>query len=75
MRLLPLALLLVLVGLCGWTLLAGPAAAAAGDAGLCAAAIRREEVGNGIPHGLLEAVALTESGRRDPEGGPSGPWP
>ncbi len=70
-----LSLVLLLVGLGGWTLSVGPAAAAAGDAGLCAAAIRREEVASGIPRGLLGAVALTESGRRDPEGGPSGPWP
>jgi hypothetical protein len=78
LRLLLLALLLVLAApLCG-----GPARAArpdpavgGGDSDLCAAAIRREEAATGIPRGLLGAVALTESGRRDPDGGGFAPWP
>jgi len=53
----------------------GPTAATAGDEALCAAAIRRVEAEGRLPRGLLTAVALTESGRRDPESGTVGPWP
>jgi hypothetical protein len=55
-------------------LLAAPAASA-GDGELCAGAIRRVEAGTALPAGLLAAVALSESGRRDPEGRRAVAWP
>lgn len=72
---LPLLLALSVVALCGWPPSWSVRSAAAGESDLCAAAIRREEVATGIPRGLLRAVALTESGRRDPDGGGFAPWP
>ncbi|HET6182120.1 MAG TPA: lytic transglycosylase domain-containing protein [Acetobacteraceae bacterium] len=41
----------------------------------CAAAIAAVEPGSGIPPGLLRAIALVESGRRDPDSGAAAPWP
>jgi hypothetical protein len=65
--LLSLALLLA-------ALVAAPAVLA-GDGELCAAAIRRVEAGTALPAGLLAAVALSESGRRDPEARRAVAWP
>ena len=65
----PLSLALLLAAL-----VAAPAARA-GDGELCAAAIRRVEAGTALPAGLLAAVALSESGRRDPEARRAVAWP
>jgi hypothetical protein len=58
---------------------AGPAlgaATAAGDPGAqCAVATRRAEQSLGLPSGLLQAIALTESGRWDSAGHRSFAWP
>jgi tetratricopeptide (TPR) repeat protein len=42
---------------------------------LCALAIAGEEKKNGIPSGLLSAVSMVESGRRDPASGQKVAWP
>lgn len=41
----------------------------------CQAAINDAEAGQGLPAGLLSAVALVESGRPDPRSGAIRPWP
>lgn len=41
----------------------------------CSLAIRRAEARHGTPPGLLTAIALTESGRTDPDTGRRQPWP
>jgi hypothetical protein len=53
---------------------AGQAAAGPVD-GVCAALARRAERTEGIPPGLVEAVALAESGRWLPDEGTTRPWP
>lgn len=50
-----------------------PAVAAPGE--LCRDAIDRVERQLGLPSAILHAVALAESGRRDPETRTFGPWP
>jgi hypothetical protein len=55
--------------------LAGAAAARAGDEGLCLQAIARVEARGGLPRGLLQAIALTESGHRSTGTAAFGPWP
>ncbi len=50
------------------------APARASGADPCREAIASVEPGSGLPPGLLEAIALVESGRPDPRGGVS-PWP
>jgi soluble lytic murein transglycosylase-like protein len=42
---------------------------------LCGRAIAAAEPGSGLPPGLLGAIALVESGRRDPGTGRVAPWP
>jgi hypothetical protein len=56
---------------------AGAAGAADDPAGwaLCRRAIAAAEPGSGLPPGLLGAIALVESGRRDPRTGRVEPWP
>jgi len=58
-------------------LLAAPALAqpAPQGPGACEAAIAAAEPGAGRPPGLLTAIALVESGRRDPRTGRIAPWP
>jgi hypothetical protein len=51
------------------------APAGAGDAALCATAIRAAEARSPVPAGLLAAVALSESGRYDPALRRAVPWP
>ena len=54
----------------------GAGAAAAGPVdGLCAALARQAERAEGIPPGLVEAVALAESGRWFADDGTTRPWP
>jgi soluble lytic murein transglycosylase-like protein len=68
----PAALLLLAL------LVPAPAAAQGGDAGdwpRCQRAIAAAEPGSGIPPGLLGAIALVESGRRNPVTGAPTPWP
>ena len=43
--------------------------------GLCRPAIAAVERATGVPDRLLQAVAIVESGRRDPDGGGVAPWP
>ncbi|MBX9698777.1 MAG: lytic transglycosylase domain-containing protein, partial [Acetobacteraceae bacterium] len=52
----------------------GPAAPAE-DWSACRRAIAAVEPGSGLPPGLLLAIALVESGRRDPASGRVEPWP
>jgi hypothetical protein len=56
-------------------LLVPPAPARAGEAALCASAIRAAEAEGPVPAGLLGAVALSESGRYDPALRRVVPWP
>lgn len=59
-------------------LLLGPARAApeeGADWTACRRAIAAVEPGSGLPPGLLLAIALVESGRRDPATGRIEPWP
>ena len=42
---------------------------------LCRAAVKAAAVGRDLPPNLLMAIALTESGRRDPSTGRVEPWP
>jgi hypothetical protein len=51
------------------------APAAGSDALLCAEAIRAAESASTAPRGLLGAVALSESGRYDPDLRRAAPWP
>lgn len=43
--------------------------------GICRPAIVAAEMRHGIPAGLLQAIGIVESGRRDPATGKSEPWP
>jgi tetratricopeptide (TPR) repeat protein len=52
-----------------------PAAADNISGTLCALAIAGEEKKNGIPAGLLSAISMVESGRRDPASGQKVAWP
>ncbi|MBC7431551.1 MAG: lytic transglycosylase domain-containing protein [Rubritepida sp.] len=76
------------LGLCGAAWLMGaaqaagppgwqpaPALALASDAEACRRAIAQVEPRSGLPPGLLGSIALVESGRADPAGGPPRPWP
>jgi hypothetical protein len=45
------------------------------DWSLCRRAIAAAEPGSGLPPGLLGAIALVETGRRDPRTGRVAPWP
>lgn len=67
----------LLLAIAAWlaAAVAFPASARAGDETLCAQAIGRAEAAEGIPRGLLGAVALSESGRREARGAPFTPWP
>jgi hypothetical protein len=69
----PAALLLALL----WPLALACHPAAAQDPGwtACRQAIAAAEPGSGIPPGLLGAIALVETGRRDPHSGRIEPWP
>ena len=58
-----------------WMLLPGLALAQPGDAGACLRAIAEVEPRSGLPPGLLGSIALVESGRAEPSGGPPRPWP
>jgi len=69
-RLLPAALLLLGLG----TAQAAPALET-DDWGRCRQAISAAEAGSGIPPGLLGAIALVESGQRNPRTGAPTPWP
>ena len=51
------------------------AARADADANVCRAAIAGAEAGTAIPSRLLSAIAVVESGRRDPATGSVSPWP
>jgi hypothetical protein len=42
---------------------------------LCSRAIAAANPGSGIPHGILNAIALVESGRRNPDTALQEPWP
>lgn len=53
--------------------LRGPASGAAAD--LCRPAIAAAEQAHAIPAHLLAAIAMVESGRRDPVSGKRNPWP
>jgi hypothetical protein len=64
-----LALLAVVVAVCADQADAGPVD------GLCAALARQAERAEGIPPGLVEAVALAESGRWLADEGTTQPWP
>ncbi|MBO1073343.1 lytic transglycosylase domain-containing protein [Roseomonas marmotae] len=67
--------LLLLATLC---LLSLPAAAQRGSAedwSRCRRAIAATEPGSGVPPGLLGAIALVESGQRNPLTGAPTPWP
>lgn len=59
--------------------LGGPAgampAAPASPVALCRGAIAQAEREANLPPRLLAAIGRVESGRRDPEGGATGPWP
>jgi hypothetical protein len=57
------------------TALPGLARAQAEDWSACRRAIAAVEPGSGLPPGLLGAIALVESGRRDPAAGRVEPWP
>jgi hypothetical protein len=73
-RALPLAgLLLILLGWGSRPALAQGADAA--DWGRCRRAIAAVEPGSGVPPGLLGAIALVESGQRNPRTGAPEPWP
>lgn len=63
----------LLTGLCSGTTFAW--AGAVSDGLLCAAAIARIEPESRLPHGLLTAIAINESGRVDPATGMPVPWP
>lgn len=76
------------LGLCGaaWLMVAAqaagppsrqpaPAPVLASDAEACQRAIAQVEPRSGLPPGLLGSIALVESGRTDPAGGPPRPWP
>ena len=76
------------LGLCGavWLMMAAQAAGPpsrqpaptpvlASDAEACQRAIAQVEPRSGLPPGLLGSIALVESGRADPAGGPPRPWP
>ena len=52
-----------------------PALTLASDAEACQRAIAQVEPRSGLPPGLLGSIALVESGRADPAGGPPRPWP
>jgi hypothetical protein len=52
-----------------------PLAAAAQDRPACGPAVAQAEAEAGLPTGLLQAIARTESGRRDPMSGRIEPWP
>ena len=64
-----LAALVLVVGICSGQAAAGPVD------GVCAALARQVERAHGIPPGLVEAVALAESGRWFAEEGTTRPWP
>ena len=55
--------------------MAAPAGGASGPAQQCAIATRRAELKLGLPSGLLQAIALTESGRWDGARHRSFAWP
>lgn len=61
--------------LLGLTLLPGAARAQAEDWSACRRAIAAIEPTSGLPPGLLGAIALVETGRRDPATGRIEPWP
>ena len=67
--LLPLAAALL------WTGLAAAAPAVTDDWGRCRQAITAIEPASGVPAGLLGAIALVESGQRNPRTGGPTPWP
>jgi hypothetical protein len=64
-----LAALMLVVGACAGQATAGPVD------GVCAALARQVERAHGIPPGLVEAVALAESGRWFADEGTTRPWP
>jgi hypothetical protein len=45
------------------------------DGGICRPALIAAEMRHGIPVGLLQAIGVVESGRREPATGKSEPWP
>ena len=45
------------------------------DASACSMAVSLAQADQGVPDGLLGAIARTESGRADPATGTVGPWP
>ncbi len=67
------SLAIVVACLVGAGLVAG--AARAQDQALCEAAGVRAEQRAGLPSGLLRAIGVVESGRRDPLSGMVAPWP
>lgn len=71
------ALACVLLALAASAAARGADSAPAGDDpwALCRRAIAAAEPGSGLPRGLLGAIALVESGRRDPGTGRVAPWP
>ena len=52
-----------------------PAASIPGPSALCRAAILQAERATHVPDRLLDAIAMVESGRRDPISGAVYPWP
>ena len=70
-----LVLLAALAGPCsGWCRPVLPATIPAPSA-LCRAAIGQAERGAHVPDRLLDAIAMVESGRKDPVSGATYPWP
>ncbi|WP_158742810.1 lytic transglycosylase domain-containing protein [Acidisphaera sp. L21] len=55
--------------------LAQPAASIPAPSALCRAAILQAERGGHVPDRLLDAIAVVESGKRDPVSGAVYPWP
>ena len=70
-------ILVVLLGLCPCLAAARsqPAASIPAPSALCRAAILQAERGSRVPERLLDAIAMVESGRRDPISGAVYPWP
>ncbi len=70
-----MAAMVLLVTLATGSTVAAPAGAASGPGQQCAIASRRAELTLGLPSGLLQAIALTESGRWDGALHRSFAWP
>ncbi len=70
-------LLLLAISACPWGAWcrALPAATIPAPSALCRAAILQAERGAHVPDRLLDAIAMVESGRRDPVSGAVYPWP